>query len=104
MIKVINKDIGQNFYRQKCDNCAAELEFSFDDTYEGWLGARYIKCPVCGEEVMAEEIEAKALYSLSSKPKSSLELLTSDTFKRSFSISNSAIPSYLDLELSFVLF
>ena len=63
MIKVINKDIGQNFYRQKCDNCAAELEFSFDDTYEGWLGARYIKCPVCGEEVMAEEIEAKALYS-----------------------------------------
>ena len=62
MIKVINKDIGQNFYRQKCDNCAAELEFSFDDTYEGWLGARYIKCPVCGEEVMAEEIEAKALY------------------------------------------
>lgn len=63
MIKVINKDVGQNFYRQKCDNCTAELEFSFDDTYEGWLGARYVKCPVCGEEVIVEKIDAKVLDS-----------------------------------------
>ena len=38
MIKVLNKDVEQTFYRQKCEECQAELEFAFDDTYEGALG------------------------------------------------------------------
>jgi ribosomal protein S27E len=54
MIKVLNKDVEQTFYRQKCEDCHAELEFAFDDTYEGALGARYLKCPVCGREVITE--------------------------------------------------
>ena len=54
MIKVLNKDVEQTFYRQYCEECHAELEFAFDDTYEGALGARYLKCPVCGREVITE--------------------------------------------------
>ena len=54
MIKVLNKDVEQTFYRQHCEDCHAELEFAFDDTYEGALGARYLKCPVCGHENITE--------------------------------------------------
>lgn len=54
MIKVLNKDVEQTFYRQNCKDCHAELEFAFDDTYEGALGARYLKCPVCGHENITE--------------------------------------------------
>ena len=64
MIKVLNRDIdGQTFYRQKCEECRAELEFAFDDTYEGVLGARYLKCPACGKEIMANDIEGITLNS-----------------------------------------
>ena len=49
MIKVLNKDINeQKFYRQKCDECGAELEFAFEDTYIGALGAGYVKWLICG--------------------------------------------------------
>lgn len=54
MIKVLNKDVEQTFYRQVCEECHAELEFAFDDTYEGAYGCRYLKCPVCGEEIITE--------------------------------------------------
>ena len=54
MIKVLNKNVEQTFYRQCCEECKAELEFAFDDTYEGALGARYLKCPVCGRQNMTE--------------------------------------------------
>lgn len=54
MIKVLNKDVEQTFYKQECEKCHAELEFAFDDTYEGAYGARYLKCPVCGEELWTE--------------------------------------------------
>jgi DNA-directed RNA polymerase subunit RPC12/RpoP len=40
-----------------CEFCQAELEFEFEDTYEGAYGSRYIKCPVCGKEIMAYDIE-----------------------------------------------
>lgn len=63
MIKVLNKDVEQTFYRQYCEECHAELEFAFDDTYEGALGARYLKCPVCGREVMVEKIDGIDLNS-----------------------------------------
>lgn len=54
MIKVLNKDVEQTFYQQHCEKCHAKLEFAFDDTYEGALGARYLKCPVCGRENITE--------------------------------------------------
>lgn len=63
MIKVLNKDIEQTFYRQHCEECHAELEFSFDDTYIGALGARYVKCPVCGEEIITEKCDGIELDS-----------------------------------------
>ena len=48
MIKVLSKDVEQTFYRQHCEECHIELEFSCDDTYIGALGAGYVKCHVCG--------------------------------------------------------
>ena len=58
MIKVLNKNIDeQKLYRQICDMCGAELEFALNDTYIGALGARYVKCPVCGEEIMTKECD-----------------------------------------------
>lgn len=64
MIKVLNKDMNeQNFYRQKCNECAAELEFSLEDTHIGALGARYIKCPICGKEIPTERCDGIELNS-----------------------------------------
>lgn len=64
MIKVLNKNTDeQKLYRQICDMCGAELEFSFDDTYIGAFGGRYLKCPNCGREVWVEELEGINLNS-----------------------------------------
>ena len=64
MIKVLNKNIDeQKLYRQICDMCGAELEFALNDTYIGALGARYVKCPVCGEEIMTEKCDGIQLNS-----------------------------------------
>ena len=58
MIKVLNKNTDeQKLYSQICDMCGAELEFALNDTYIGALGARYVKCPVCGEEIMTEKCD-----------------------------------------------
>lgn len=54
MIKVLNKNIEQKVYLHRCGECGAELEFASDDTYEGALGARYLKCPVCDHENITE--------------------------------------------------
>jgi hypothetical protein len=54
MIKVLNRGIEHQVYRQECEKCNAELEFSADDTYEGAFGMRYIQCPICGYELMTE--------------------------------------------------
>ena len=40
----------------ECENCGSKLEVSISDTREGWLGARYFTCPVCGfDDNLAEE-------------------------------------------------
>ena len=58
MIKVLNKNMNeQKFYRQTCDECGAELEFSLEDTNIGALGVRYIKCPVCDKKIMTDELD-----------------------------------------------
>ena len=54
MIKVLNTEVKETVYNHRCDECGAELEFAFDDTYEGALGARYIKCPICDRENITE--------------------------------------------------
>ena len=40
-----------------CGICDSELEITKDDTYIGWLGAPFITCPCCGEEVMVDELD-----------------------------------------------
>ena len=55
MIKVLNKNIDkQKLYKECCLKCSAELEFAFDDTYEGVYGARCLKCPVCRNELITD--------------------------------------------------
>ena len=40
-----------------CDQCGAEVEIDPNDSREGWLGAYYFTCPVCGSESMDCAIE-----------------------------------------------
>jgi hypothetical protein len=40
-----------------CDNCGSKLEITKNNTYIGWLGARHVKCPCCGEPTMVDEID-----------------------------------------------
>ena len=35
-----------------CDECQSELEYDKSDMTIGWLGAVYIKCPLCGNDIM----------------------------------------------------
>lgn len=44
-----------------CSQCASELEITEEDTHIGWLGARCITCPCCGEESIVEEIDGITL-------------------------------------------
>ena len=44
-----------------CNECDSELEITEKDTYIGWLGAKFITCPCCGEESMVDELEGITL-------------------------------------------
>ena len=41
----------------KCSQCDSELEIVEEDTHIGWMGARFIRCPCCGEEAMVHELD-----------------------------------------------
>ena len=45
----------------KCSECDSELEITENDTHIGWLGARFITCPYCGEESMVDELDGITL-------------------------------------------
>lgn len=47
----------QKTYEVECENCGSILEITKEDTYIGYLGSRYIKCPCCEKEMYIEEIE-----------------------------------------------
>lgn len=38
-----------------CENCESELEYNKSDMTYGWLGAAYLKCPLCDYEMMLED-------------------------------------------------
>lgn len=58
MIKVLNKKVKEpKVYRAICDECRAELEYEYEDTYEGYAGMRHIKCPECGYEIMSVDFD-----------------------------------------------
>ena len=44
-----------------CSECDSELEITEEDTYIGWMGARFINCPCCGNEAMIDEIDGITL-------------------------------------------
>lgn len=41
--------------RCTCQNCGSILEYENADTYIGFYGLKYVKCPVCGAEVAVTE-------------------------------------------------
>lgn len=44
-----------------CDKCDSELEIVEEDTHIGWLGAKFVTCPCCGEDTMIDELEGITL-------------------------------------------
>lgn len=54
---ISNHIIEVNPYPKKvvCENCESELEYEKSDVTIGWLGAGYIKCPLCGYEMMLDD-------------------------------------------------
>ena len=64
MIKVLNRDVETpKAYKTICADCGAELEYGYEDTYEGYAGYRHIKCPMCEYEIMCEEFDGVKLNS-----------------------------------------
>lgn len=37
-----------------CEHCGSTIEVDADDLHEGWLGAMFFTCPVCGKESMTD--------------------------------------------------
>lgn len=71
-IKIIKNNFIQNDLNKKvetkskrihifCEHCNSELEISKEDTYIGWLGAAFVKCPCCGQETMVDELDGITL-------------------------------------------
>ena len=67
-IKIVKNNYNKNNISKKvevkpktvhthCDYCNSELELTKEDTYIGWLGARFVECPCCGRETMVDELE-----------------------------------------------
>lgn len=44
-----------------CSECDSELEITEEDTHIGWMGARFINCPCCGNEAMIDELDGITL-------------------------------------------
>lgn len=65
-IKVIKNNFEKEEYKTKtvttfCNECDSELEVSEEDTYIGWLGARFAMCPCCGSETIVDEMDGITL-------------------------------------------
>ena len=59
--KEIVKETKANTLEIHCDVCNSELEITKKDTHIGWLGARFVTCPCCGEESIVEELDGITL-------------------------------------------
>ena len=51
----------QNPIKILCSECDSELEITKEDTHIGWMGARFVTCPCCGEESIVDEMEGITL-------------------------------------------
>ena len=57
----ITKEVKPYVLTINCDKCDSELEITEEDTHIGWMGARFITCPCCGEESMVDELDGITL-------------------------------------------
>ena len=57
----ITKEVKPYVLTINCDKCDSELEITEEDTHIGWMGARFISCPCCGEEAMVDELDGITL-------------------------------------------
>ncbi len=57
----IAKEVKPDVLTINCDKCNSELEITENDAHIGWLGARFITCPCCGEESMVDELDGITL-------------------------------------------
>ena len=60
-IEVKEENIAMFPLKIKCSECDSELEITEEDTHIGWMGARFISCPCCGEEAMVDELDGITL-------------------------------------------
>ena len=60
-IEVKEENIAMFPLKIKCSECDSELEITEEDTHIGWMGARFINCPCCGEVAMVDELEGITL-------------------------------------------
>ena len=60
-IEVKEENIEMFQLKLKCSECDSELEITEEDTYIGWMGARFISCPCCGEDTMVDELDGITL-------------------------------------------
>ena len=60
-IEVKEENIKMFPLKIKCSECDSELEIAEEDTHIGWMGARFITCPCCGEEAMIDELDGITL-------------------------------------------
>lgn len=64
MIKVKKKVVDEpKVYEAQCCECGCDLECTEEDMHEGPLGAMYITCPECDNEVMIDELDGVNLNS-----------------------------------------
>lgn len=59
--KIKKENIPMFSLKFSCPECDSELEITEKDTHIGWLGAKYITCPCCGEESMVDELDGITL-------------------------------------------
>lgn len=63
MINVLYRPNEENnkTYEIECERCGCIFECEKSDMHEGALGAYYVNCPVCEEEMFVEDVEGKPL-------------------------------------------
>lgn len=55
----LNAEPKNETMEETCNHCNSILEIEPNDLHEGWLGAYFYTCPVCGKESMCFSIETE---------------------------------------------
>lgn len=60
-VKKIEETMEEKPVKIFCSECDSELEITEEDTHIGWMGARFVTCPCCGEESIVDEFKGITL-------------------------------------------